>query len=65
MNIQQLPSDYIEKIVEIALAEDVGRGDVTSDSLIPELPSGQSLYADQGERDYCRDKSGRAGFSPG
>jgi nicotinate-nucleotide pyrophosphorylase (carboxylating) len=42
MNIQQLPSDYIEKIVEIALAEDVGRGDVTTDSLIPESLQGKA-----------------------
>lgn len=42
MNVQQLPSDYIEKIVEIALAEDVGRGDVTTDSLIPESLQGKA-----------------------
>jgi nicotinate-nucleotide pyrophosphorylase (carboxylating) len=35
MKTDQLPSDYVEKIVTIALAEDVGHGDITSDILIP------------------------------
>jgi nicotinate-nucleotide pyrophosphorylase (carboxylating) len=30
-----LPIDYVDKIVEIALAEDVGKGDITSEILIP------------------------------
>jgi nicotinate-nucleotide pyrophosphorylase (carboxylating) len=42
MNVQHLPIDYIDKIVEIALAEDVGRGDVTTDSLIPEAMQGRA-----------------------
>jgi len=29
------PIDYVDKIVEIALAEDVGKGDITSELLIP------------------------------
>ena len=31
----ELPIDYLDKIVEIALAEDVGKGDITSEILIP------------------------------
>jgi nicotinate-nucleotide pyrophosphorylase (carboxylating) len=42
MNIQNLPVDYIEKIVEIALAEDVGKGDVTTESLIPDSLQGKA-----------------------
>jgi len=30
-----LPKDYLARIIEMALAEDVGRGDVTSETLIP------------------------------
>jgi nicotinate-nucleotide pyrophosphorylase (carboxylating) len=30
-----LPANYVAKIIEMALAEDVGRGDVTSEVLIP------------------------------
>lgn len=35
MRTEQLPADYVDKIIEIALAEDVGRGDITSELLIP------------------------------
>jgi len=35
MTIEGLPADYIDKIVEVALAEDAGRGDITSEILIP------------------------------
>ena len=31
----ELPVDYVDKIVAIALAEDVGKGDITSEILIP------------------------------
>jgi nicotinate-nucleotide pyrophosphorylase (carboxylating) len=33
--IAELPIDYVDKIVVIALAEDVGKGDITSETLIP------------------------------
>jgi nicotinate-nucleotide pyrophosphorylase (carboxylating) len=33
--LNSLPLDYIDKIVEIAIAEDAGQGDVTSEILIP------------------------------
>jgi nicotinate-nucleotide pyrophosphorylase (carboxylating) len=42
MNIKQLPLEYIDKIVEIALAEDVGKGDVTTESLIPHSMHGKA-----------------------
>jgi nicotinate-nucleotide pyrophosphorylase (carboxylating) len=32
---EALPKDYLARIIEMALAEDVGRGDVTSETLIP------------------------------
>jgi nicotinate-nucleotide pyrophosphorylase (carboxylating) len=35
MKTEQLPDDYINKIIGTALAEDTGRGDVTSEALIP------------------------------
>jgi nicotinate-nucleotide pyrophosphorylase (carboxylating) len=35
MKADQLPVDYINKVVEIALEEDTGRGDITSETLIP------------------------------
>lgn len=35
MKLDQLPNDYIDKIVEIAIAEDAGQGDITSEKLIP------------------------------
>jgi nicotinate-nucleotide pyrophosphorylase (carboxylating) len=42
MNNSQLPLDYVDKIVEIALAEDIGKGDVTSESIIPETMVGKA-----------------------
>jgi nicotinate-nucleotide pyrophosphorylase (carboxylating) len=33
--MEQLPVEYLNKIIEIALAEDVGKGDITSEILIP------------------------------
>jgi nicotinate-nucleotide pyrophosphorylase (carboxylating) len=42
MNNRPLPLDYVDKIVEIALAEDVGKGDVTSESLIPDSMQGKA-----------------------
>ena len=35
MKTEHLPVEYLDKIIEIALAEDIGQGDVTSDSIIP------------------------------
>jgi nicotinate-nucleotide pyrophosphorylase (carboxylating) len=35
MNTDLLPDDYMEKIIGMALAEDAGRGDITSEILIP------------------------------
>lgn len=35
MKTNQLPSEYIERIIEVALKEDLGLGDVTSETLIP------------------------------
>jgi nicotinate-nucleotide pyrophosphorylase (carboxylating) len=35
MKISQLPDEKVNSIIEIALAEDVGRGDITSEALIP------------------------------
>ncbi len=29
MNMNQLPEDYLEKIIDSALVEDTGRGDIT------------------------------------
>jgi len=42
MNNTQLPQDYVDKVVEIALAEDVGKGDITSESIIPEAMHGKA-----------------------
>jgi nicotinate-nucleotide pyrophosphorylase (carboxylating) len=42
MNSHQLPLEYVDKIVEIALAEDVGKGDITSESLILESMQGKA-----------------------
>jgi nicotinate-nucleotide pyrophosphorylase (carboxylating) len=38
----ELSIDYVDKIVEIALAEDLGKGDITSEILIPADLQGQS-----------------------
>jgi nicotinate-nucleotide pyrophosphorylase (carboxylating) len=35
MKTNRLPADYVEKIIELAIAEDTGKGDVTSEILIP------------------------------
>jgi nicotinate-nucleotide pyrophosphorylase (carboxylating) len=50
MNIQTLPPGYVDKIVEMALIEDVGKGDITSEILIPESMQGKAylLIKDNG-----------------
>jgi nicotinate-nucleotide pyrophosphorylase (carboxylating) len=48
MNIQTLPQDYIDKIVEMALIEDAGKGDITSETLIPEFMQGKAYMLIKG-----------------
>ena len=35
MNTERLPLEYLDKIIEMALNEDIGHGDITSETLIP------------------------------
>jgi nicotinate-nucleotide pyrophosphorylase (carboxylating) len=42
MNNHPLPQDYVDNIVKIALAEDTGKGDVTSESLISNSIQGKA-----------------------
>lgn len=35
MNMDRLPEEQIDPIIEAALAEDIGRGDITSEAIIP------------------------------
>jgi nicotinate-nucleotide pyrophosphorylase (carboxylating) len=39
----ELPAEYVQKIVETALAEDLGKGDVTTDLLVPREIQGKAF----------------------
>jgi nicotinate-nucleotide pyrophosphorylase (carboxylating) len=39
----ELPAEYVQKIVETALAEDLGKGDVTTDLLVPRELQGKAF----------------------
>ena len=46
--------ELLDKSIDIWFAEDIGDGDHTTLSTIPEKATGEAVLLVEGQRDYCR-----------
>ena len=56
MDIIKFSREYLDKIIDPALKEDAGRGDITSEILVPCDLQGRAYMLAQGQGGYCRHK---------
>jgi len=54
--------NYNKNLIKLALEEDIGSGDITSDVVIPENLKGKGVYFGKRRGAHLRLRSGKNGF---